>query len=96
MSGHAPGPWSLVPGHSIVKIVAADGSHVANTSGAEYWENFKEADLANARLIAAAPEMLAALKELIGWRGPMDMMPPEVRGSWLRAEAAIAKATKVL
>lgn len=40
---------------------------------------------ANARLIAAAPELLEALKELDA--------KPEYTSSWIKARAAIAKAT---
>ncbi len=41
----------------------------------------------------AARAMLAALKEVNSWRmQSLDMMPPEIRGAWMRAHAAIAQA----
>lgn len=40
------------------------------------------------RLLAAAPELLAALKELIPW----SSKPPQGWGIYARAAAAIAKA----
>ena len=54
---------------------------------------------ANERLIAAAPELLAALRELMDWEGggpsQYDENPREAAKVWNDAHAAIAKATKV-
>lgn len=89
---HQPGPWSikgytLFSGETVVgSVVDANGETVRLTgvalSGGPVCE-------ANARLIAAAPELLAALKEcadlIVGING---------RDSWhyQQAMAAIAKA----
>ena len=53
---HTPGPWEIPYSPDLIGIVRADGSRklIAQTHG----ENFA----ANARLIAAAPELLAALE----------------------------------
>jgi hypothetical protein len=63
MNKHTPGPWkvgSRSNGEFYKRNIAgADGYHVALTSSRE------DAEVeANARLIAAAPELLEALREL--------------------------------
>lgn len=75
MSAHTPGPWAIrtdlnfTPGGSNVIVAPADGGN--SVVVAECWTvgpytgsavNEPEG-LANAHLIAAAPEMLAALKD---------------------------------
>ena len=58
VGSHTPGPWQL--GSSKVAIWGSDGSVVADA-----WESNDRPDKeceANARLIAAAPDLLAALK----------------------------------
>lgn len=52
---HTPGPWGLAL-HDPQAVMAADGIVVVNIDG-----DGDEEDLANARLIAAAPELLEAL-----------------------------------
>ncbi len=48
---------------------------------------------ANARLIAAAPELLASLREFVAlYDGVRDVLSSPVREKLERAEAAIAKA----
>jgi len=63
---HTPGPWSISPTSnpsSEFGIVAIDGTIVSRL---DYWHDEAEAESeANARLIAAAPELLAALRELL-------------------------------
>ncbi|MBW6267854.1 hypothetical protein KZ859_36170, partial [Pseudomonas aeruginosa] len=48
---------------------------------------------ANARLIAAAPELLEALQDLDALRGPFPPSDEAVEAAWRKASAAIAKAT---
>lgn len=58
---HNAGPWHFEPrrfGKHAGEIVAANKKYIASV--VEWPEHF-----ANARLIAAAPEMLAVLKELV-------------------------------
>jgi hypothetical protein len=64
MAGHTPGPWvqdrygSLVGSDSKQVVVWGLGiAHGQRNATAE----------ANARLIAAAPELLEALKSIVGW-----------------------------
>lgn len=61
---HTPGPWSFQPGDSVVYI-SADRQPVAHTDTKPYYQRHDEQDIANARLMASAPELLAALKDLL-------------------------------
>lgn len=60
---HTPGPWQLAEKYNCCDVRAVDGPYVAssNASAAIRWD-VKEA---NARLIAAAPELLEALNALL-------------------------------
>ena len=68
MSTHAPGPWAIIPQLSPEGDIAT----VYNTTEgwvsihAPGWSKIgdREVAMANARLIAAAPELLTALREL--------------------------------
>lgn len=102
---HTPGPWRIEdpmpasfsvmapdrPGHpNEYRIIASVDTDV------ECGILLQEAE-ANARLIAAAPDLLAALQGLMGaeWRpktGPLqyDSLRED---AWAAADAAIAKAT---
>lgn len=80
IAGHAPGPWRFQMFSSVFGIYDSNGRSVANlqikrTSDA----------LSNARLIAAAPDLLAVLQAL-DERG-------HTQATWALAKAAIAKAT---
>lgn len=55
---HTPGPWTVRKDAIKFLITAKDNSGIAHTSGLHYDSE------ANARLIAAAPELLEALIEL--------------------------------
>ena len=60
---HTPGPWNLEAGRS---IVTSSGSFYLSYGkdkafGAPYFSNFCELD-SNARLIAAAPDLLEAVR----------------------------------
>jgi hypothetical protein len=64
---HTPGPWIAAPYSSVVgaPVVSASGRSVAKVTYFALGESFSNHDAesdANARLIAAAPEMLEALR----------------------------------
>jgi hypothetical protein len=68
VSGHTPGPW-VVDAENQLQINNANGGPVAWTETCVGYEK----DSANARLIAAAPELLTAAREaLSGMDGGED------------------------
>ncbi len=85
---HTPGPW---------KYIAWHGQHgVHDAMDNDVCETFGEDAEANARLIAAAPELLEALEEIvegaIKHQGSSDMRVTAYAMHMVRA--AIDKATK--
>ncbi len=76
---HTPGPWEVMPeedNRDYIRIrgtVLGEKFKIANVcaeSSAEHWTaRDAEAARANARLIAAAPELLEALKEMAEYYG---------------------------
>jgi hypothetical protein len=91
---HTPGPWesdSAKDGESRYHQIDAPTPNelvtfpytVADTMNRHHCVTPHE-DAANARLIAAAPELLAALKDVREYYGPSEYMP--------QVDAAIAKA----
>lgn len=97
MSAHTPGPWAHHPEDNI--IAAPDGRGLIEWQARSVHVSIEERD-ANARLIAAAPELLEALKgALAAWDRLYPSMPVneayedcEFR-EMQRARAAIAKVT---
>ena len=83
---HTPGPWNLEAGRSIVTSSGAFYLSYGKdkASGAPHFSNFCELD-ANARLIAAAPDLLAELEKLVKVAGRLG-------ASCAGAKAALAKA----
>jgi len=98
---HTPGPWVFKPEDRIVSYVKGVPLIIADRCGADFIMGTKEW-VANARLIAAAPDMLNELQEVLGWiqhwqRDLDDELPP-TRSSLDEREAsiraAIARATE--
>lgn len=92
MSKHTPGPWHVSEEWDGTSIKAGQ-FHVTHTIQWCGWhpeEEDKAVTQANARLIAAAPELLEALVDLERTAGLPAMMDDPVR---VKARAAIAKAT---
>ena len=90
MSGHTPGPWAVNEwsgGWTVYggRMPLATGVEVARIAPVDDERERNEAD---ARLIAAAPDLLAACEALLGEFAEHDPYHPKV----LAAEAAIAKA----
>jgi hypothetical protein len=96
MTKHTPGPWEMGPiiaGEDIFILADNRKAAIAKASNLEIYANTFEklrplaAECeANARLIAAAPELLEALKAILDETGGMG-------GPFTTARAAIAKAT---
>jgi len=106
-AAHTPGPWVVGDSDCSGVFVSSDGGNGPIVHSQNYY-NEDELDLdtgsdtpiddkevfANGRLIAAAPELLAVVKELeesAGYWGEYDV-PVGIVG---RLRAAIAKATGV-
>lgn len=90
---HTPGPWQYsFEGGTVAFIVEADGTTVAKISTTEN-STAHSALPANARLIAAAPDMLEALEAIVKSLADHDdegMI--EHAQQMIDARAAIAKA----
>ena len=91
MSKHTPGPWSFYtePQPSGCPIVGAKGLMIAQLAHSINYNDQAETAIANARLIAAAPELLEALQKMLDvWEhGGIATYPIG------EARAAISKAT---
>jgi hypothetical protein len=81
---HTPGPWVVADSINaatvhckVTEVIVADCRNLALDRGVP---------AANARLIAAAPDLLEALEEVLGWE---TLCPLEV---YEQARAAIRKA----
>jgi hypothetical protein len=87
---HTPGPWRWVDPPEgqdegpLARLVAADGTEVLNFDPSCGWPP----DDANARLICAAPDLLAACEAIIAGWGHQDGVSRAVE----LARAAVAKA----
>lgn len=88
MSKHTPGPWEAVKvGHDrcVIRHALPGPEHVPGYLADV--NNIGKSFPANVALIAAAPDLLAALIELRDWYVDFTRLPP------VAANAAIAKAT---
>ena len=102
VAGHTPGPWtySTEPHPNGCPIIGHEGLMIAMLAHSVNHEDQKEEALANARLIAAAPELLEAMTRAANRIDHMSLYleGPESRRldalDWTEdARAAIAKAT---
>jgi hypothetical protein len=102
---HTPGPWKVVPfsdpSKTIPHIMATSQSQTGHPIEiAVLWASAVDSPeecIANARLIAAAPDLLAAMKDMLsGWRYIRRNHGDLYGVGWDRCEnsarAAIAKA----
>lgn len=99
---HSPGPWRVIAGHEHsedcpLNVWSADGRIVAAIvgQGDHLLDPATEEGCANARLIAAAPMLLGALRGLVRFIGTdghaLSMVPED---DWNAARWAIANATE--
>lgn len=94
MSKHAPGPWAIEfdGDEQPRRIVDRDGEHVTYIDGSRYHDNREDPEaLANCALIAAAPELLSALKDCLEGMAEQGVELCE-HIAVAKARAAIAKA----
>ena len=94
MSKHTPGPWRTARrgnGSQELPILRSDGEEIGCIRG--------EARLGDARLIAAAPDLLACLKEFVDdcdaaypHLSTLHDEWPDLIDTYQKAKAAIAKA----
>lgn len=96
VGAHTPGPWTATESGGLLFVIdAGDYDHKADTGFfvGTVTDGGKEEHAANARLIAAAPDLLEALESLVSsewmvthsWGGDRDAV-------MAKARAAIAKA----
>lgn len=91
---HTPGPWSVSNGELLRVLAVGTNQSVCGVHRVGSRGGIANGDpLANARLIAAAPDLLAALKDAPDFGGePKTAFGREYREWQERARAAIAKA----
>ena len=95
MNKHTPGPWFYETGNTEALIVERDGTTVAELQ-TTYQTTAHRSLEANARLIAAAPDLLAALKGILREHDALQMAEGRTGDRWpaaTRTRAAITKAT---
>ncbi len=87
---HTPGPWhrNIKPARKYVTIFAGRNTHICHLSTDGLTDTEIEA---NCNLITAAPELLTALKLMMGWNCESD--DATIAHACSAARAAIAKAT---
>ena len=98
---HTPGPWTSYPCalERYSQVITANGAMVQIAMTKEVYGDRRtyepgEETTANARLIAAAPDLLEALQWLVDILPDPDLDNDELQRTWTRrARAAIAKAT---
>lgn len=89
MSKHTPGPWfSQYDDNGFYEIGSEAVSRRVAFTYSEY-----DTDEANARLIAAAPDLLEALQRLLDATTPLFFITQNDHTAFHQASAAIAKAT---
>lgn len=104
MSKHTPGPWSALTPDQFGRQVQADwvvaGGDAYICVGPQWDDEYRDESLANAHLIAAAPELLALARRVMA--DHRAQLPSESRDLYgggcgcpqcEHARAAIAKAT---
>jgi hypothetical protein len=92
MTAHTPGPWVITP-HPTPNVDVFGVGEVMDDKETQYALShticYQNAE-ANARLIAAAPELLEALVEIMEQVG--GYVPDTDKSAWSRASQIIAKA----
>jgi hypothetical protein len=100
VNGHTEGQWQVDGEDQFAKVLSADGYIIAETQHIHVGDLDDACDmhLANMRLIAAAPDLLAACEaadvvmDTAAMHGIGDLLPPAYRDSWAAAHTAIRAA----
>jgi hypothetical protein len=87
---HTPGPWTYDAEFEVIFGPSPDYDTVAAT----FFDRPEDECEANARLVAAAPQLLEALQSLLRDEKALDDDDPNLIKTREKARAAIAKATK--
>lgn len=85
MNKHTPGPWEIANGPRVY----ASGKSGPLLATISYLPKATGQEMANTRLVAAAPDLLQACQSLCGVFEGIDDVPRYV----IKARAAIARAT---
>lgn len=104
MSAHTPGPWGLAQYAKGVALpipfiehktiaVFSDGARQGDVAYMQHGLWGDDQALANARLIASAPDLLEALRALVDLQEANEASETKALDFWDHARAAIAKAT---
>ena len=97
---HTPGPWKVYhallrpqfPGEKIIEVQDADGNAVVKWTGFDDSGRLKKTHLANARLMAGAPDLLTALVTLVDYNSdPVGVSVRDHSRAIKKARAAIRK-----
>jgi hypothetical protein len=94
MTTHTPGPWTFVESSD-----ARIPDRITSTTGAPVASGSIGVNRSDAALIAAAPDLLAALQAIVAEAGPrmgLDDTPGTINTMSRLARAAIARATHPL
>lgn len=86
---HTQGPWKWKSARTQQHLAGADGCYIGVTCDIPNTDQ----KAANAHLIAAAPDLLAALRSLVDQLGHVDWPSAQDVAAFDEAKAAIAKAT---
>ena len=85
---HTKGPWRISDDHFIVADKGEKYQNICRLNGMDR----HEASEANAMLIAAAPELLEALKAVESWMDDLQSINPFTQNLLDNVRSAIAKA----
>ena len=91
---NTPGDWTAVPsGEDYQGHVISGGGRIVAMTHAEDAIDVSDEERANAALLAAAPDLLAALENMVRFEAiATGLHPVDVIDIWPKARAAIARA----
>jgi hypothetical protein len=95
---HTPGPWEVSNDHKPSPYIIRQDGRFTGFASVKFHdflknEGARQEQEANARLIASAPELLAALEKIADYVFGLESELNICSSIWMEARAAIAKAT---